>query len=309
MGVRTQRDGLGRVTSLRGLSTRDPSPRPASLGATTALVVVALSLALAAVGVPGGAAAAADPVTVQASVGGQPLAQSSGNHPTRLDPATPTTVSVRVTNGGTSPVSVRTVRLDGRVVGLTFFAYDTAVRLDVAPGKTETLRFPLDLTGLDGQATGLLPGSLKLLDAKRHVLASQTYVADVRGSLWSVYGLFGLALVVLTALSFAGLLFALARHRLPTNRLQRGLRFLATGIGVGLVVTFFLSAVRLFVPQPGGWLLFAVVFALVFFAVGYLAPTPDEPGEEDDIDEGLVLEEDGTVTAPVGPAGPPRSAP
>ena len=42
----------------------------------------------------------------------------------------------------------------------------------------------------------------------------------------------------------------------------------------------------------------AIVFAAIFFVVGYFSPAPDEPGEDDDVDEGLRREEDGTVTAP-----------
>jgi len=245
--------------------------RPAAV-----MCVVAVALLVLARPAAGGSA-----VSLDGRVGQQPLSRSTGDHATRLDPKQLTTVVVRITNRGSAPIEARTVRLDGRVLGLTFFAYDTAVRLAVAPGATETLSFPLDLTGLDGQATGLLPGSLQVLDAHRHVLASQHYVADVSGSLWSVYGLFGLALLVLTALSFGSLALALSRNRLPPNRWRRGLRFLTTGIGVGLVVTFFLSAVRLFVPAPGRWLLFAALFALVFFAVGYLTPEPDADDADD----------------------------
>ena len=66
-----------------------------------------------------------------------------------------------------------------------FFAYDTSVGLDVPAGTSDSTSFVLDLAGLDGQATGLMPGSVKLLDAGRHEIASQSIVTDVRGSLWS----------------------------------------------------------------------------------------------------------------------------
>lgn len=248
-------------------------------------------------------AGAGTAVEVNGRIGGQDLAGSTGSDPVELRSDTETPVEVVIENRSQRPLEVRTVRIDGRVLGLTFFAYDTAVSLRVAPGATETIRFPLDLNGLVGQATGLIPGSLQILDRNREPLASEPYVADVRGSLWSVYGLFGLALLILTGLSFASLLWALARHRLPSNRLQRGLRFLATGVGVGLIVVFSLSVFRILVPRPGGWITSSVVFAGVFFLVGYFSPSPDEPGEDGDVDEGLRREQDGTVTAPsYGPA-------
>ena len=125
-------------------------------------------------------------------------------------------------------------------------------------------------------------------------------VTDVHGSLVSVYGLFGLALLVLTILAFADVLLAIARHRMSPNRWRRGLRFLTPGIGLGLVLVFTLSALAVWVPSPGTWLVTVVVSAAVFFVLGYLSPTPRATEEEDDEDldesEFLVSTEHRTST-------------
>ena len=57
------------------------------------------------------------------------------------------------------------MRLSGQVMGLTFFAYDTSLVLTVPPGGSETRQYALDLTDLDGQATGLVIGALSVQDA------------------------------------------------------------------------------------------------------------------------------------------------
>jgi len=226
---------------------------------------------------------AAGGVTVVAHVDGQTVGGSSQNQPVKLFPRQDSVLAITVTNDSSSPIDVAEVRLAGRVIGLTFFSYDTAVNLPVAAGASATQRLAVDLSGLSGQATGLIPGSVQVVDSHHHVLASQDGVVDVRGSLRSVYGLFGLGVAFLTALSFLGALVGLARHRLPANRWRRGLRFLTPGLGLGLVINFTLSATRVFVPQLDRWVGITVVSALVLFGLGYLTPTPDlqEPEPEE----------------------------
>ena len=78
------------------------------------------------------------------------------------------------------PVDIRQVQLDGRVLGLTFFSYMTSVDFAAAPGATDTLRYRVDLTGLNGQATGLTGGELILRDSTGAVVATIPTVTDVR---------------------------------------------------------------------------------------------------------------------------------
>lgn len=229
-------------------------------------------------------ARAADTVRIVATIDGRSVGDSTEQRPIRLGPKRAAILRLAVTNIGAVPAEVRTVRLRGEVMALTFFAYDTSVDFVVASGATETRTFEIDLVGLDGQATGLIQGTVSVLDANRHTLASERVLVDVRGSLRSVYGLFGLALVALTVLSLGGALIALATHRLPDNRWRRGLRFLTPGIGTGLAIVFALSAMRVFVPRPGRWVPILLVSAGLFFGLGYLTPSPD--GEDEDEGEG-----------------------
>jgi len=204
----------------------------------------------------------------------------SGSSAVELHPDRPTELGIELTNSGSAPVSVRAVRLEGRVLGLTFFSISTAVDIRVAPGTTQSRRFTLDLRDLDGEATGLIPGTVKLLDGSRHELAAQHFTADVTGSIWSVYGLFGFTALFLTAVALAGVLLALARHRLPFNRAGRGLRFAVVGIGAGVALIVVFSVLRVIVPTTSRWLPILVVTTAVAFGIGYLTPTPDD-GEDD----------------------------
>ncbi len=163
------------------------------------------------------------------------MGKPTETHPIRVDPNEPATLELTITNNGDEAITVRTVRIDGRVLGLTFFAYDTTINTKVEAHATES-RATIRSTSQARRASHrLIPSRVQLLDSGRHVIAERSGVIDVRGSLKSVYGFFGLALVLITALSIAGSLLALARGRLHPNRWRRALRFLAAGLGVGLV--------------------------------------------------------------------------
>jgi hypothetical protein len=251
--------------------------------AIAVLVAVLTALGAAAWCGAGSATAQGQGVTISATINGQDVAGANGSTPVVLDPEGWADVTVTLTNTGTAAVDVRRVNLAGRVLGLTFFSYATTVDLTVAPGATETLRYRLDLTDLAGQATGLMGGTLTVTDADRNAIAELPTVTDVRGSLLSVYGLFGIAIALLTALAVLDTALALAKHRLSINRWQRGLRFLGPGVGIGLVLVFSASVARLWVPELGLWLVVAGLTAAVSFALGYFSPTPI--GDEDDFDD------------------------
>jgi hypothetical protein len=255
--------------------------------------VLALALLLVVVAGPASPAYGDDQVALVASIDRRPVAQSGERDPIRLRPREPAVLELRVTNHGSTPIEVRTVRVEGEVIALTFFAYDTSVAFSVAPGMTEVRTFTLDLVGLGGQATGLIRGAVAIRDAERRTLASQPVVFDVRGSLRSVYGVFGLAVIGLTAVSLVGALLALARHQLPPNRWRRGLRFLTPGLGLGLGAVFSLSALRILVPRPGVWIPILLIAGGGSFIIGYLTPSPDEDEDaedaEDELDEGTVV--------------------
>ena len=252
---------------------------------TIAMVAMVVAMAVCALFGAGTATAQTGAVTMSATVNGQDVATANGSEPLRLEPDGWADVAVKLTNNGAEAVDVRRVNLSGRVLGLTFFSYATTVDLTIAPGATDTLRYRLDLTDLDGQATGLMGANLVVTDANRTTIAELSTVTDVRGSLMSVYGLFGIAIAVLTALAVLDTALALAKNRLSMNRWQRGLRFLGPGVGIGLVLVFSASVARLWVPDLGLWLVVAGLTAAVSFALGYFSPTPVDDDDDDFDDE------------------------
>lgn len=220
-------------------------------------------------------------VQLEADVDGRPV----GVGILVLDPENAAKVSVTVRNNTSTVQRVKTVRISGTALALTFFAYDTTVPFDVPPKSEETRSFPLDPSDLGSQAIGLLPVTVEVIDVQRESIASVETTGDVRGSLWSVYGAFGLGVLVLTALSWLGALLALARRRLPANRWQRAMRFLPAGIGTGLIAVISLSVLRLVAPSPTAEIPFILGAAGAALLLGYVTPHPGEqqPSEVDTV--------------------------
>jgi hypothetical protein len=252
-----------------------------------ALALAAVSWAPALLLAPAAGAAQLG-VSLDAVVNGQAAATSSDARPAQLNPNRPAEVRITVANEHSSTLTVTTVRFEGEVLNLPLFSYDSTVDLVVGPRETKTLTFPVSVTGVGNQATGLIVASVTLLSPEGQSVASQSLVTDVHGSLASVYGLFGLAVLALTISSIVFGLLAMARHRLPQNRWLRALRFLIPGFGVGLVLTFTLSAFSVFTPGPGHWLSILIMTSATGLALGYLTPAPNEE-EFDDYDEDVLL--------------------
>ena len=231
----------------------------------------------------GGPAAARDGIEVLATVDNHDLARSSPNRPVPLQDERPAVMTVSVTNGSGSEILVRSVRLKGRVIGLTMFSYEARVDLRVPASATDEVTYEIELVDLSRQAVGLIPARVELLDADRDVLATQTFESDVDGSARSVYGLFGLIIAAITAVLFASALVRLAGHLLPANRWKRGVRFGVVGLGFGLTITFTLSAFGILFPSPGLWITLLLIGGLAMFAFGYVTPDPgDQPMEDED---------------------------
>lgn len=222
---------------------------------------------------PAAADSSGGPVTVGAVLNGSPIA----GHTVVIDPAHPVGLAVTVENGTGSVLHVHSVRLVGTALALTFFDYDTTVPFDVPAHGQASRTLSLDLSDLDGQAVGLLPASVDLLDESKTVLASANTVTDIRGSFTSVYGIFGIAMLVLTILAWAAALLAMARRTLPANRWRRALRFLPAGFGTGVVAVITLSVLRLVAPAPAVELPVIAFTAAVGLLLGYLTPQPLPP--------------------------------
>lgn len=238
-----------------------------------------------------------DSLRFTATLDGRPTSAIDANRPLKLGSDRPLDVEVVVTNEGTEDRTVRSVRFESKVIGLTFFAYETRLDLKVPRGATEQRQFPLELLDLSDQATGLLPARITLLDENREVLASQRLAADVDGSTLSIYGVFAMLVFAITAVLVAAIIVRLAARRLSSNRWKRATRFGTAGLGIGLTLTFSLSAARLLLPEASRWLPLVLVCGALLFAVGYLTPTPyQEHGDDEDDPETLV------PTSPGAPA-------
>jgi hypothetical protein len=231
-------------------------------------------------------------LVLSVAVHGNPLTEG----PVTLTPAEPLLLIVTVRNNSQRPAEVHSVRMSGAVLGLPFFVYDTSVGWMVPAGNegSWTLEVPLD--DLAGQATGLLPIEIELRGADRDTVAAADGTADVRGSIVSTYGLFGLGLVLATTILWIAVLLGLARHRLPVNRWRRALRFVPAGAGLGLVVVVGLSALRVTAPSGSSELGFLIGATSVAFVLGYLTPTPRIP-----------VPAAPAAATPPGPPGPPAA--
>jgi len=259
----------------------------------SAVGAIVLLLALS----PPLAGAASPSVIFVAVLNGVASSSSSDAHPAELYSNSLATIRVTVTNRSATAIEIATVRFQGDVLDLPLFSYDSAIDLKVPAHHTESLVFPVGTGGIGSQATGLVSATITALGTDGGAIASDSVVTNIHGSLRSIYGLFGLAVLLLTASSLLLALLAMAGHRLPSNRWVRAVRFAIPGFGIGLVMTFTLAALGLFTPGPGHWLPLLIATTATGLAFGYLTPAPNEAefGEEDDdvlLAEIVVVDED-----------------
>ncbi|WP_135135446.1 hypothetical protein [Blastococcus sp. CT_GayMR19] len=241
------------------------------------MVAVAMALVLT----PGVASGAdlPDNISWTATVNGVNVDRTN-REAVRLEPGERAQVAVVVQNRGNEPLSIPYVRLEGSVLGLSFYVFTTRVDFEVPAGaKAERLEYEIDLLDLGDQARGLIPSRVVLLDEDGNDLAAQAFRVDVRGDLTSVYMVFGLAVGALTLLLLGAALWRLSTGRLHPNRWRRGLTMAAPGLGLGFVLTFSLSVLRIASPQGRLWAILLLVGAAVGFAAGYLSPNPDASDE------------------------------
>lgn len=275
------------------------------------VVVLGLLTALALGGTPSLPAAAAaqdgedDSATVEweAVINGRPVTEIDTNDPVRLDPAEGAVLELTLTNASAQDLTVRSVRLDGKVMGLTMYNFTTRIDVLLPPDGVTTRTFDVDLIDLSGQATGLIPSRLQLLDEERNVLQEESFPADIRGSANSVYGIFGLAVLGITLILLGTLLLGIRRSEMPQNRWRRAMRFVPVGLGAGFVLTFTLSATRQLSPSAGSWTTVVLLCGAAALAVGYFLPIgvaddQESPAEFDTADgEG---EDETDTLEPVG---------
>jgi hypothetical protein len=88
-------------------------------------------------------------------------------------------------------------------------------------------------------------------------------------------------LALATAAVLAVTLLGLARNRLSENRFTRAGVFLFSGIGIGFVLVFAVSVLRILAPTSPRWQPMVAIPAALFFVLGYLTPTPTRGNEWD----------------------------
>jgi hypothetical protein len=263
------------------------------------LMVTLFGTAALVAAAPSAGAASTPRLSWTMTVNGRDIGAADANKPLRLTPRTSPTIALQVTNLGSAPVRVRAARLEGRVLGLPFYSFTTRVDMQIAPGASDERRFSIDLLDLDGQATGLIPSRASLLDNDGNAIVSRSFAVDVRGSLGSVYGTFGLAVAAITLLLLVNALWRLLTGRLHPNRWRRGMTWAAPGLGVGFTLTFTLSALRLMVPGAGVWAALVILGGAIGFLIGYLTPTPERAHRD--------MSHDGRPWQPLEP--PPGAGP
>jgi hypothetical protein len=229
---------------------------------------------------------------IEASIDGIALDDADASDPLPLSTAESELVMV-MTNTSDAPQAVRYLRLEGEMVGLTFLTYTTRVAVELEPGEERTVTVPLDFFDIDSQAHGYLRAKLALYapGADRELLGTDDFAVDVRGSVTSTMALFALLLLIVTAASLFLNLTGLARRTLPANRFRRALRFAASGLGVGLLLTVAFSVLRIFPLPSVAWWPLVVIPTAIGFAAGYVAPGAVDDLDEEELDDLRELDE------------------
>ncbi|MCK9931017.1 hypothetical protein MXD62_28400 [Frankia sp. Mgl5] len=189
-----------------------------------------------------------------------------------LDSSAATRLVVGVENLGGSALEVDAVRLSGTVFGITFFGYDTRVRTTVPARGAATWTVDLDLRGLTRRVSGSLPVRVEIRDTDLTMVAAENGRADVHGSLFSAYGLFGLGLFALAGLLLAMGLLPGRRHGRPAAPWRRGLRLVPAGCVAGLFAVLALSAMGLTAPSTPTDLAITLSTTLIAFGIGCALP-------------------------------------
>ena len=240
-------------------------------------------------------AAAEDGQTLDwgASIAGVDLRGVDAGSPFELGRADERPFVLTVRNTGTASVTIRSVRVEGRVMGMAFVSNTTRVGITLAPGESTERRFPLYFDDVSEQARGLIPSSLVLVDPDGQRLDSIDFPMKIDGSVFSVYSVFGLAVAGATLVVLGTLFLAIRRGRLPENRWRRASAFLPAGAGIGLTLTFTLSSISLLTPRPSSWVPLLIACAGGAFLLGYFWIRGARPDDEEGTAAGEGEEHEG----------------
>ncbi len=249
-------------------------------------------------------------VTIEGVVDARPVQGAGSNNAVEIFPQRVVAVELAVTNETDENISVRRARLFGRAFGVTFVAYDALLTASIPPGESRTLEIPVEFIDLERQATGLLPGGFALYGDDRQLLGEEEFVLDVRGSVTSALGLFGLVVTAATVVGLIGIVIAVKRGTLGASRARRAWRFALVGLGAGLSAVVGLAVFRVLAPSGTVWVPVTLVPMLFGAILGFLSPGPlaldDEADHDDeaDLDTEIVdLTDDGADGSHL-PGGP-----
>ena len=193
------------------------------------------------------------------------------------------TLVMTMTNTSDQPQSLRYLRLEGEMIGLTFLTYTTRVQVELDPGEERTVTVPLDFFDIDTQGHGYLRAKLALYapGADRQLLGTDDFAVDVRGNVTSTMALFAVLLLIGTVVTVYLNARGIARRTLPPNRIRRAARFAVSGLGIGMLFTVAFSVLRIFPLPASAWWPLVIIPTVIAAAVGYTAP-----GALDELDEG-----------------------
>jgi hypothetical protein len=260
------------------------------------VLTLCVPIALVATSSPAAAQAGDDDVTFTMTIAGEDVEEAGGSDPLRLGAET-VLIELDVRNDSDDDIDLRTVRIAGSVLGFTFFSFSTRIDLSVDEDGTGERIFELDLFELERQASGLMQGTVELLDNDNEVVAREGFIVDARGSNTSTYSVFGLLVLLLTVIAVVTCVRGLRTGTLPSNRWSRALRFAEAGGGIALTIVFTLSAFRLLILPAGIGLLLLLLGIAGGGAFGYVATSapdaapPDEPPVDLRTDDQLLSAE------------------
>jgi hypothetical protein len=230
-------------------------------------------------------AGAPSAVNFTALLNGERLDLSSSSDPIVLDPNRNSILALDLRNVGTTPTTVRSVEIRGTAFGVTLMAYDVTINARIPADDHVRVDVPVEFVDLGQQTDGLLPATIRLLNPVRNQLAAQNFTVDVRGSASSLMTIFTIVVAIATGISIAAIWIAIARRRLPSNRVRRGIRLAISGAGIGVTLTLFLSELLLVTPKGTVWIPLLVVPTLGAFFLGYLSPGPLALDEEPEVED------------------------
>ena len=256
----------------------------AAFGLGGALAIAATAVLLPALAAGAASASTRGSIAFSAQIDGQRLNLSSSSDPIVVDPTRHSVLVLDMHNLGTTTNTVRQVQIRGTAFGITLMAYDVTINARIAAASRVHVEVPVEFVDLGQQADGLLPATIRLLNPTDSELAAQNFTVDIRGSASSLMAIFTMVVAVATGISIASIWIAIGRRRLPKNRLQRGVRFAVSGIGIGITLTLFLSEVLLVTPKGEVWIPLLLVPSVGAFVLGFLSPGPlaDEDVEVED---------------------------